>query len=200
MTLPLLISGGRLSERLPVTFGALVGRVSAGTEETLELLPRYYDLDPNFLGTLTSARAELARVEAMLLALRAGGFPQHADDSYRLLGVWETLLGLPEEPGGLTVAQRRNKVLGQYRARKANSGEAWQAALSTFMGLTPWAYAENTPDPYTLTVTVGYLPGSDDLGRVTEFLRRITPAHIELVVNSEAGFVVDMSRVDQEAI
>lgn len=140
---------------------------------------------------------ELERIEAFMIAFRIASFPHAATEEMGTLPVWEAQLGLPIRPAALTETQRRNVVIARWRARHADEGRDWVAAASDFIG-PGWSHLENTPGPNQITVTV---PGSpDQLARVEQFLRPLTPAAEDLIVITGAGFIVGESHVGEEVI
>lgn len=163
-------------------------------------LPHYYRGDRDAERFLIAVGNELERIEAFLDAFRFGYFPQNADDTYGLLGLWEASLGLPVMPPDATVLARRNQVMVALRKRKSGPSAKWMDNVTTALGSDQWTYAENTPDPYQLTITLPDAPGSYNVSLVRSLLRQITPAHLEMVTGYRTGFAVDVSTVDEESI
>lgn len=174
--------------------------VSAKTLDLLESLPRYYHRDRNALAVLDVLARELERVEGFLDGFTTGFFPQHADDTYGILRVWESILGLPVEPVGQTVEERRAVVLSAIRKRKSGTGLDWVDNVTTILGTTSWTYQENTPDPYQVTVLIPFDSESYRAQQARALLREITPAHIQVIMGLQEGYLVDISTVDEEPI
>lgn len=160
-------------------------------------MPPYYAEDAATLAVVDAVARELDRVEGLLTALRDGAFPQRADDVYRTLGLWESLVGLPVEPEGETLASRRNKVLG-FRYRAVRSGEDWVQALTAALGTTNWSYVEEAGR--RVLITLPYVTGSYDASTVAALARKITPAHIEVVGTYSQGFLIGISALGEQAL
>lgn len=140
---------------------------------------------------------ELERIEAFMVAFRIASFPHAATDEMGTLPIWEAQLGLPIRPEGLTESVRRSAVVARWRARHAEEGQDWVAAGTEFIGPS-WTHLENTPGANQITVTV---PGSSDqLARIEQFLRPLTPAAEDLIVVTGTGFIVGESAVGEEVI
>ena len=171
---------------------------SEAGKRMLAMLPPYYSSDPAVLTYLQTVGLELDRVAAAVEIVRDGFFPTKADDRYRLLGMWETLVGIPKELP-LSLANRRNNVLARIRGRKSGSAEQWKQNLSTAIGSTNWEHTEHFPAAYQLSITVPYNPTGYGAGTIANLARDITPAHLQVIVGYD-GFIVDTSVVDVEPI
>lgn len=165
----------------------------------LDNLPPYYADDPAVLSYLQTVGQELDRAEEAMESVRDGFYPQKATDTYRLLGMWESLLGLPYETPDQSLALRRATVLSKLQSRQSASAEQWANAVTTAVGSTAWEQRELYPGSYQLTVTIPYNPSGVAATNIARILRDITPAHIQLIVGYD-GYVVDVSTVDLEPI
>lgn len=174
--------------------------LSARGQRMLADLPPYYQEDPFVWAVVDTAARELQRIEDALNTIRAGFFPQTADDSMRLLSLWEATLGLPVAPSGITLDDRRAKVLAVLRSRGSGSGADWVAAIQAAVGSSNWTHQENYPGDYQLLITVPFPSNSYNAGVVAALARDITPAHIEVTVAADGGFIVDTSLVDSDVI
>jgi hypothetical protein len=163
----------------------------------LDSMPHYYAEDPMSVAVVASAAAELDRVEDMLEGIRAGAFPQTADDSYRMLGLWENLVGLPVEPTATPVQMRRDKLMG-YRRRAVKRTRDWVEAVTTVLGTTNWTW-ERTPGKRVL-ITVPFGSASYTAGTAIKLIRRITPTHIEVAVTYGAGFILGESLLGEATL
>lgn len=166
--------------------------------ELLADLPSYYANDRNATAIVDCVARELVRVEAFLEALRDQAVPGKADDTYGILSLWESMLGLPVAPEGVSLTQRQAIASAAYRKRSTVSGADWVATVDTLLN-TAWSYEENTPDPYTITVTLPEDSGYRG-GQVQSLLRAITPAHLSIIVQTGTGFRVDIDQVDIDTI
>lgn len=163
-------------------------------QRMMDALPQYYCADPAVLEVINAVAREYDRVEELLTALREGSLPTLADDAYRLLALWETIYGLPVEPEGVGLATRRANLLATIRSRRSSTGSDWVTAVNTAIG-TSWTHDENTPGGYQLSIGIPFSAGSYDAGRVEELLAQITPAHLEIVMRYNEGFIVGVARV-----
>lgn len=153
------------------------------------------------LAVINSEANEFQRLWDAGQALLDSVFPTEADDvpilvvwTGRLLSMWETMLGLPVAPPGITLADRRAKVQAHIQARNSAAGTDWIAVLSAALGTTAWTHLEGPAD-YTVTITIPPGGGSYNLGQITAIARKITPAHLDVIVTSGTGFVVGVSDV-----
>lgn len=158
---------------------------------------------PDHLAVLHALAHELDRLEASIETVRAQFFPQTADV---LLGVYEHELKLTVEPEGLTLDERRTRVLAMLlKSRSTPAGTDWQDNVTLLVG-SGWTYAEHDPDDpdspseYTVVVRLPFPPASTLYALTERLLREITPAHLDLVVTFAGGFVLDQSQLDQEAL
>lgn len=158
----------------------------------LDVMPPYYAGDDATLAVIDTQGREIERVEELLDTIQQRAFPTLADDVYRLLGMWEALLGLPVEPVGVGVVERRAKVLAHVRKRHSSSGSDWVAVISAALGTTSWTYQEG-PSAYTVTITLPYSPGTYNAAQVVALARAITPAHLHLAFTYTVGFILDVS-------
>lgn len=147
----------------------------------MESLPPYYEEDAATKTVEDVVGRELQRVEDAATALQKQAFPQYADDTYRLLGLWETLLELPVEQPGATVDMRRSKVLSLLRKRRSGYGYDWVARMSDALGTTQWTYQEG-PGNFEVAISIPYASGSFDATQVAAIARRMTPANLIVTV------------------
>lgn len=173
---------------------------SAMTELGLEMLaeiPSWLRDDPDTRAVLHCKAKEVERQRAMAEAIRDDLIPIRAGS--RGLAWWERYYGLPIEPLGLTVEQRRTLVLGRIiRDPPTSSGLSWQAQVKSLVG-GGWTYEENT-ETAKITIIVAFPPSSDAFELAKERIPLLPswPAHMELELVSEEGFVLDLSALDLE--
>jgi hypothetical protein len=164
-------------------------------QRVMDSLPHYYATDPATISAVAAATAEQDRIEAMLIAIRDGAFPQRADDTYNMLPIWESMLGLPVKPADVPLDARRNKVMG-FRRRSVAKAREWVEALTTALGTADWSWVREAGK--RVTISFPYVGGSYDAATVEKLARAITPTHIEVVATPAQGFIVGVSRIGVE--
>lgn len=159
----------------------------------LDAMPHFYAEDFAAVAYVAAMAAELDRIEAMLVGIRDGAFPQLADDTYRMLGVWEFLVGLPiESSEGVDI--RRTKLLA-FRRRAVKRTKDWAAAVTTALGTAAWTW-ERSPGR-AVNITLPYGATSFTAGIMTRLIRRITPSHIDVQISYGQGFIIGDSLIGQ---
>lgn len=169
--------------------------LSEAGERALAIMPHYYAEDPATHAIVDALARELARIQVFLETVKNQWFPQNADDDYGQLGLREAQLGIPVEPAGISVEQRRSIVQAYERARLSGSGEDWIALLDIALGATVWEHHENDPEGYDLRLTIPYFSGGYTGTQVEALADAITPAHLNIAFQFDAGFIVGVSRV-----
>jgi hypothetical protein len=115
-----------------------------------------------------------------------------------LLEVWEASLHLPRKPAGLTEPERWASVLARIRrAIEDPSGLSWVKRVTEQIG-SGWSYVEEAPN--IINVTVPYPPGSEAFLFGERVLLEEIPAAWELVYGSTEGFLLDVSKLDEEPL
>jgi hypothetical protein len=176
--------------------------LSAKGQELLAMMPPYFS-DAPYVQTIIDAHArELQRIEDAAAAVLRTMFPATADDTYGFLSLWESILGLPVAPGGTTLAARRAKVLAGLQKQNAGAGSGWIALMNEALGGSPWAYVEANPvtDPYEVHIFIPFAGGSYSAEQVATLARQITPAHLDVIVAYDEGFLVGISQIGVEAL
>jgi hypothetical protein len=158
-------------------------------------MPHYYAEDPAAQAVVDSLARELERLEDFLNLVRKQWFPQNAADDYGQLGLREAQLGIPVEPLGVSLEQRRAIVHAYERARLSGSGEDWIVLLTIALGATVWEHEENDPGDYDLRITIPYAAESYTTAQVEILADVVTPAHLNIAMQFEQGFVVGVSRI-----
>ena len=155
----------------------------------------------SYRGVQHAYAREIELFEQRMAWLRQQLFPQTATD---LLAVHEAQLGLPPDPEGKTLEQRRILVLVRYAQLSGDpSGRKWKDDLTNLIG-PGWTYAEHDPDDPesppagTLRIVLPFGPESGRYAEVERLLADNGPAHLDIILTSEAGFVLDHSQLDQE--
>lgn len=162
-------------------------------QEILSDLPAYFADDPGVQAACDALARELTRLEQAAIAIRGGTRPTVADDAYRLLSVWEQILGLPVAPAGVTVSQRSGRVLSAFRSRRAARGTDWVRLLTEALGTESWSHAEVSP--YSVTILMPQAAGSVQAEQALALARRITPANMTITVLYDQGFVIGSSQI-----
>lgn len=149
---------------------------------------------------------ELQRIDDALALIRFASFPMQTSDVLlatgavvRLASMWETLLGIPVSPAGVTIEERRNKILAHVRKRKSGKGSDWVATLTEALGSTPWSYQEG-PGDYQVTIHIPYASGSYSSAQVLNLAREATPAHIDVIPAFNEGFLIGISLIGIEPL
>ena len=161
----------------------------------LGMMPHYYAEDPATAAVIDPLALELGRLEAFLALVQRQWFPQNAADDYGQLGIREMQIGIPVEPTGVSLEQRRNIVHAYEAARISGSGADWIVLLTIALGATMWEHEENDPGDYDLRITIPYSAESFTTGQVEALADAITPAHLNLALSYDVGFIVGVSRV-----
>lgn len=165
----------------------------------LDTMPPFYRASSTIQGLLDALGREVQRFEDFLNDFRFRLFPQNADDKYRTLGMWELLLGLPVEPASVTLATRQSLVIGRLQANSVASGAEWLAAMNRAMGGTSWAYQEG-PAVNTVSLYIPFGVAAFSSVQVLALARLITPAHLDVAVIYNQGFIVGEGRVGEDRL
>lgn len=166
----------------------------------LDMIPAWARGDPDIQAAMLAMSNEVDRINQRIQDAIEGYFPQLAST---YLYLWEASLGLSQNPEGLTVLQRQQRVLG-FLAQRANlsSGASWVQAVTLLLG-TGWTYSrypdENTPRN-TLTINVAYVEGSPRASDLIALLQIITPANTELFINYGQGFIIEQSQIQEQIL
>lgn len=165
-------------------------------QEALDLLPSYLRRDP-FIQRLY--RAWLMEQERLRLAfemLRDAALPSRASVQNGGMAAWEEVMGIVPTPGSSPAARR--VVLDAYLlARDVSQARLWRLVLERLTGITQ---LEVVKTGRTVQVRLPASAGSTGQAQLERLLRRIVPAHLGTDVAFIGGFIVDVSRVDEEAI
>jgi len=159
-------------------------------EDLIQLLPSWAREDPDFGAVVDCAARESARMRDRLGLVRDQLIPWRAGE----LGLpwWEAFLGA--SPKGKTVQERREEVAARLAAAVPDSrGSTWEAQVTERIG-SAWDYVEDAA-AFTLTISVPHAPPLD---WIEVLLRPVTPAHLDIVMVSGEGFLLDNSQLDQE--
>lgn len=167
-------------------------------QEMLEDLAGYFHDDPFTRDLFTATGAELQRIEDHLELLKEKSRAPMADDDYHLLGFWEWVTGLPVEPPGVSLENRRSKVLAVLRRRRIGAGTGWEDLITKVLGTPDWTYSENDPADYVITINIPAVTDYTEW-QLNRLMRVITPAHLQVAVVIEGTiFIVGISEVGDE--
>lgn len=157
--------------------------------------------DPDYLAIWHADARECERLAVKIELVRSQFVPATADV---LLKVWEVQVGTTVAPEGKTLEDRRQVVAARLLMMSADaSGLAWQEKVTTLIGPS-WTYEEHipgdasTPPEDTVRVRVSFPPTSGRYALLERMLEDITPAHVDVVLVFEGGFVLDESEMDQQ--
>lgn len=165
----------------------------------LETLMVAEQSDPAVVAVARSAADEIDLLVGVAEDVRYQAWPQHADDTYGLLAVHERMLSIPTDPTA-TLVSRQAAVKAAIQGRKSGSTANWVARMNTAMRGQQWTWERNTPGAGQITIRVPWAADSFSAAQVQALARRITPAHIEIVMAYSQGFIVGVSRVGEDAI
>jgi uncharacterized protein YmfQ (DUF2313 family) len=173
--------------------------LSDRAQDMLGTLSAYEQEDASVVAVMRAGADELDLVVATAETARDQAWPHRADDTYGLLGIHEHMLHVLPSPGA-TLVQRQAAVKAAVQSRKLGSRANWIARMDTLMRGQQWTYEENTPGPGQLTISIPYAAGSASSAQVEAMARRITPAHLAIVMRYDQGFPVGIGRVGQDAL
>lgn len=172
--------------------------------ELLGWLPPVLQESEDYMAVIHPLAMEMERLEGKVELVRDQFFPQTADI---LLWAWERLVQTGEAPSGVSLEDRRAVVMTLLRrGRDGKLGIEWESRISAIAG-PGWSYTEyepgvvppDGPPAGTVWITVSFSSGSSQLAVARRAIRTVTPAHLAIVLFSEAGFELDVSHLDEEA-
>ena len=170
--------------------------------EWLTMLPPMFRDEPYVQAIIHARAVEKERQRDALDRVRRNLIPATADE----LGLpyWEALCRITVNPVGLTVQQRRDRVLAAHALLlAAPSGENWEEGALALLG-NGFTYREydpgdpTGPPPATVRVVIPFDPDAGTAQEAEGFLRGITAAHLDLEVTYASGFILDRSALDQQ--
>jgi len=162
--------------------------LTAKGNEMLDMLPPYLRDDPAVQAFIDVNAREFERRDVVLADLHSKLRPQNADDTYNTLGLWETLLELPVKPTDISIEARRQKVLVAFES--IAEGRDWVGAITDAVGSEDWSHTESG---YVVSIIQPHPLGTYQAEVVAKLARRITPAHLDVVVSDGDGFIVGVS-------
>lgn len=169
-------------------------------QEFLEEIPHQFRRDPDIRAVIDVKSREVQRLRDRLEALSAGVFPQ-LDSAGAYTAIWEFTLGLSVNPDGYTLADRRSRVLAfLQKLHRTGSGLDFEQTASQLMGIT-WTYQEHipgdalSPPENTIRVKIAYASSSLKAADIRALLRAIIPAHLEIQVQYDEGFIIGDSLI-----
>ena len=164
------------------------------SDTTIELLDGLNPLfigDPDIQGTLAACDGELALVEGKMNDVQEG-----ITGAGKYLESWEKLFGLANVG---TDAERISAVESSFRQiGSSSSGGAWELRLSEIAPSS--SYEEDLILDYTIRVSIPYSSGGVKAGQTERLLRQLTPAHLDIIVSYDVGFIVGESNLGEEAL
>lgn len=160
-------------------------------EELVDDLPSWAREAPEFRANARVAALESARMRERAAEVRDCFILQRVTG----LGLawWEAFFGITRAAGADDV-EAREALLAALRATIPDSrGTTWEQHVEELAG-----GAEYVEGDGTITVTVPFPPGSEAFLRLERAIRVFTPAHLDIVISSGEGFVLDLSQLDEE--
>jgi uncharacterized protein YmfQ (DUF2313 family) len=173
--------------------------LSPRAEEMLGTLSAYEQDDASVVAVMRAGADELDGVVDLAETVRDQAWPHRANDDYGLLSIHEQMLKLTPEPDA-PLSQRQAAVKAAVQARKSGAKSLWVSRMNTMMRGQQWTYEENTPGPGQLTIRIPFDPNTYSSAQVEALARRITPAHIQIILAYSQGFLVGISRVGRDAL
>lgn len=165
----------------------------------LRKYPGWAQNAPEHQAICVAVAGESERMRSKIREVREGLIPFTANAL--TMPLWETLLKLPVNPEGMTVEQRRTRVLAALLAAPPDpSGLTWEERITALLG-AGWSYVEEEGAgelQQRLRVKVAAAPGSVAFEFAKRVIERERPAAWEIIVESEEGFVLDKSKLDLE--
>lgn len=169
------------------------------TDRMFSRVPPYYR-DSTFMQAFLDAMGrEVQRIQDKADELRLQLYPQNADDTFGILSLLETIFGLPVAPTGVSLATRQALVHAYLAGRDLSSAIGWYAAMSSGLGSTLWSFEEG-PDDNQVTIAIPFSTGTFTSVQVLKLARVLTPAHIEIIVIYDEGFVVGEGIVGEDRL
>jgi hypothetical protein len=151
--------------------------------------------DPSVVAIMRAMADELDAIEDLMLTIREQAWPHKADDTEGLLAIHERMLGIPIKPEGVSLPSRQDAARSAIQSRRVGSAKHWVDRFNALMSGNPWSYKRNSPGRGQLTITIPYSEHSYSASQVIKLAERVTPAHIELLVAYESGWLAGISRV-----
>ena len=172
-------------------------------EEMRDALPPKLQESPDYLGVIQALAKECERARSTLESVRKQFNPSKAD---LLLAVWERITRQTREPEGESVAERQAAIVARLRKLLSlGHGSAWQEQVTALVGIG-WTYEEHipgdetSPPANTLRIRLPFPPEGSRYLEALAAIREVTPAHLDIIFESEAGFLLDESRLDLETL
>ena len=163
----------------------------------METLPSYYWGEPLVERIMQAWANEVDRADAQLDAIMNGLVPTLATDELGLRAIWEAQLGLPVAPTDASGTQRTAKIAALLHAiGSAGSAADYIELITTAINSGGWQLLRDSPGDFQDTLVIPFDPGSYNAGQIVQIARRLHPAHRQLFVTYEAGFLWDASQWD----
>jgi hypothetical protein len=174
--------------------------LSSEAQRLLRKYPGWAQNAPEHQAICVAVAGESERMRSKMREVRDGMIPITANAL--TLPLWETLYKLPVNPEGMTVEQRRARVLSAVLVAPPDaSGLGWEARITALLGAS-WSYEEEEgagEKQQRIKVLIAAPPGSVTFEFAKRIIERERPAAWQILVESTAGFVLDKSKLDLEA-
>lgn len=166
-------------------------------QETLEEWPFVLRKEHNYRAIANALGGAHDQMDADLDRLSALLHPVTALDH---LGLYEKMLGLTVDPPGQTIEQRRDTIMTfLQRSLIGDSGLEWESLARLVLG-NQWSYTIQDPKHSVIVIEIAYAAGSLQAVLAETLLRSITPASCRVNVVYAGGFLLDISRMDDDLL
>lgn len=155
-------------------------------KELVSWLPRFLQDDSNVQGVIDIISRETDLLDDSWEDVLDQLFVQTATWG---LKYWERLLRFPEEPAGISVADRRVLILSKLKSSKVESGIQFRQVLdiyTTSYTITADAVAG------TIAIDATFNPSDYTEAQLETIIRSIVPAHFSLTI-TYGGFIVGVN-------
>lgn len=145
-------------------------------ERMIESLPVYFWGNGYVERMMRAFAAEFDRLHARIDQVQIGMIPGQSDDSLGFLSMWETMLGLPVRPSGVTLERRQAAIKARFRALDAVTAERVLAIAAEVAGGAVLV-DRDAGGAFVDEVTVPAASSSYEGGQAAQIIRRMWPAH-----------------------
>jgi len=170
----------------------LDSRITPLGRELLDQLPVVLREDPDYISVIHCYAREFERLNLTVEQVRAELSPATA--SVAGLHLWELLLKLPMVETDTTV--RRERAVERYRSLVADPARGnWVNRVQGRVG-SAWSWQLDPGQRQRIQVFLPYLPGSQAWDGAVRAVEEETPSEIQVQFFSIAGFLLDISQMD----
>lgn len=175
--------------------------LSERSERMLGYVPPWLANDTDEQAFMRAAGEELDAIEAFMVLIRQQAWPHMADDTYGLLSIHEQTLGIDQDMiGTATIADRQALVRSRMQGRRDGRKSKWAERVDALIGVGNWDYAENTPGPHQITITLHIEETIGLADRVKQLIEAFTPVVDEVIIAFSGGFLLGVSPLGEVAL